>query len=410
MSLTGDAAKSSGQAQGSGGGAGAGGGNPQSALLEMHRAAESGGAGGEGGEGGTEMQGYGDVEIVATYGVPQAEYAAIRKAAGLMDLAQRGVLEAGGKDRASFLNNFLTNLTWNKDTKTAMGAGTGVYAFLLNGKGRVVADMNVLETGESIYLETDARLVPLLKASLEKFVFTEKVTFVDRRGEWSVLAVHGVLGLGVLQEAGAVISELGILGSKRVKLGGVDVLVFRDDPCGVPGYYIVVPRQSAGAVWKLLTERYEGQTNKRTLRPVGWAMFNATRIEAGRPLYGIDFSDQSLPAETGAFGRAVSVVKGCYLGQEIVARMYARNVVAKELVGVRMLADALPTAGAEVTDSEGNVVGVVTSSTLSPVLGGAAIGLATVKKGFTGVGTKVRIPAESAVREAEVVGLPFVKG
>ncbi len=375
--------------------------NPQSSLLEMHRGNDATG---------TELITYGDVEIVSTYGVPQAEYAAIRKASGLMDLAQRGVLEVGGKDRASFLNNFLTNLTWSKDTKLPMAEGTGVYSFLLNGKGRVIADMNVLETGESIYLETDARLVPFLRTSLGKYVFTEKVTFTDRRGEWCVLAVHGPLGLGVLQEAGAVMGELGVLGSKRVKVGGKEVLVFRDDVCGVPGYFLVVGRGDVGEVWKALAAPYEGQTNKRTLRPVGWAMFNATRIEAGRPMYGIDFSDQSLPAETGAFGRAVSVVKGCYLGQEIVARMYARNVVAKELVGVRMLADALPTAGAEVLDGGGTNVGVVTSSTLSPVMGRAAVALATVKKGFTAVGTKLRIPAESAMREAEVVGLPFVGG
>jgi len=200
------------------------------------------------------------------------------------------------------------------------------------------------------------------------------------------------------------------VGSKGVKVGGREVLVFRDDVCGVPGYFLVVGRGDVGEVWKALAAPYEGQTNKRTLRPGGWAMFNATRIEAGRPMYGIDFSDQSLPAETGAFGRAVSVVKGCYLGQEIVARMYARNVVAKELVGVRMLADALPTAGAEVLDGAGTNVGVVTSSTLSPVMGRAAVALATVKKGFTAVGTKLRIPAESAMREAEVVGLPFVGG
>jgi folate-binding protein YgfZ len=161
-------------------------------------------------------------------------------------------------------------------------------------------------------------------------------------------------------------------------------------------------------VWNGLAKPYEGQTNKRGLRPVGWAMFNATRVEAGRPLYGIDFTDASLPAETGQFDRAVSVTKGCYLGQEVVARMYARQQVAKALVGLRMVEDALPTAGAEILNSEGVQVGTVTSSTLSPVLGGACLALGTVKKGFFDPGTELKVPAEGAMRGAKVVPLPFI--
>ena len=121
----------------------------------------------------------------------------------------------------------------------------------------------------------------------------------------------------------------GQLGNGVTEIAGVQVTVFRDDACGVPGYHLIVADDRASELWHTLADPYEGVTNKRALRPVGWAMYNATRIEAGRPLYGIDFTDESLPAETGAFERGVSVVKGCYLGQEIVARMYARHQVAK---------------------------------------------------------------------------------
>lgn len=371
---------------------------PPSALLERHRAA------------GAELIDYGGAEIVSTFDAPQAEYAAIRKACGLMDRCFRGVLEIGGKDRCSFLNNFLTNLTWSKETKSGMAAGAGVYAFLLNAKGRVVADMNVLETGESVLLETDARLIPVIRPALEKFVFTEKVTFTDRSVEWSELGLYGPGALGVLQEAGAVLGELTELGSRRIELGGVAGLVFRDDACGVPGYHLLIPRAATGELWTKLTEPYAAQTNKRTLRPVGWAMFNACRVEAGRPLYGIDFNDQSLPAETGLFERAVSVTKGCYLGQEIVARMYARGQVARRVVGLRTDDGGLPTAGAEVRDQSGeHIVGAVTSSTISPLLGNAALALATVKKGYFDVGTSLRVPAEGAERVARVTELPFVR-
>lgn len=368
-------------------------------LTEAHRAA------------GAEFLAYGAVEIVSTFGIPQAEYAAIRKACGLMHNAHRAVLEVGGKDRHAFLNNFLTNATYSKETKTGLAASTGVYAFLLNGKGRIVVDMNVLELGETIYLETDARLIPLLRPALEKYVFTEKVTFKDHTASLTELALHGPNALGILQTAGVVITELQPLASRRVSIFGTPVTIFRDDPCGVPGYHLLLSREVAVSVWQGLSQPYEKQTNKRDLRPVGWAMFNAARIEAGRPLFGIDFSDASLPAETGlvTFNRGVSTTKGCYLGQEVVARMFARNQVAKQLVGLRINGDALPTAGAELTTAEGTQVGTVTSSTLSPILGNASLVLATVKKPFFELNTELQVPAEGAVRTAKVVELPFLK-
>lgn len=350
---------------------------------------------------------YGDQEIVQTFGAPQAEYAAIRKACGLMDLGHRGVLVVKGKDRHVFLNNFLTNLTWSKDSKQGMAAGTGVYAYLLSGKGRVIADMNVLETGEDVWMEMDRRLAGMVKTTLEKYVFTEKVTF-----EFPAVRELGLLGpggLGVMQERGVVVSELGQLGNRWVSVAGVRGLVWRDDVCGVPGYFLVVPEGEAETIWRGLSEPYTAQTNKRSLRPVGWAMFNACRVEAGRPLYGIDFTDASLPAETGQFERAVSVTKGCYLGQEIVARMHARGQVAKLLVGLRVREDALPAGGAELHDATGAVVGTVTSSTMSPVLGGACIALGTVKKGFEKVGTILKVGAEGRVVDVEVTERPFVK-
>ena len=86
----------------------------------------------------TEFQPYADLEIVTTFGQPEAEYAAVRKACGLMDLPQRGVLELSGRDRLSFLNNLITNQTWDKQTKTGMAAGMGVYAYFLNLKGPAI--------------------------------------------------------------------------------------------------------------------------------------------------------------------------------------------------------------------------------------------------------------------------------
>src|SRR5438132_11103632 len=105
---------------------------------------------------GAEFQAYGQTPIVLTFGEPQAEYAAIRKAAAIVDRPYRGILEVSGKDRHSFLNNLLTNQIWDKEKRIGLAAGEGVYAFFLNTKGRIVSDMNVIEMVVRIWLEIEA--------------------------------------------------------------------------------------------------------------------------------------------------------------------------------------------------------------------------------------------------------------
>lgn len=359
---------------------------------------------------GAEFQPYADIEIVSTFGQPQAEYAAFHKGAALLDQPQRAVVELTGEDRLPFLNNLITNQTWNKATKSGLAAGEGVYAFLLNGKGRIITDLNVLELGDRTLLELEVRLAPTLIQELDRFLFRDKVKIVSRVGELHSLALHGAGAASVLAEACAPAPpELPPLGSFATRLFDADCVIWRDDLCGAAGYGLLIPTAAAAHVWTQLVSRFfdTHEHGRRRLRPAGWAMFNTARIEAGRPLFGIDFDDSLLPAETGQMSRAVSLTKGCYLGQEIVARMDARKQVARQIVGLKMNDDALPIAGAILTDDQDNQVGGVTSSTLSPILSNACLCLALVKKGFNTVGTIMNVPAEGAMRKATVVELPF---
>ena len=393
-------------------------------LHELHRQAEA------------EFTAWGPTEIVSTFGEPQAEYAAIRKSAGLMDLPQRGFIELTGADRLTFLNNLLSAELWNKQTRQPMPAGRWTYSFLLNLKGRIVADMNVLELGERTVIEADRRLVDPLLTLLDAYRFAEKVKMENRSGQWHEIALHGpgagqVIASLVAADANAWFHAAQSCSAARVL--GRDLIAWRDDPTGAPGLHLIVPGDAARDFWMHLLTTFAQPTDpgKRQLRPVGWASFNAARIEAARPIFGIDFdgapvasaypakqqreqaesSDASpgmLPAETGQLARAVSLSK-CYIGQEIVARMHARAQVARKIVGIRMDGDALPLAGAEVFDESGNQVGVVTSSTNSPVLSNVAIALGTVKKPLFEIGTALRIPAEGAMRRATIVQTPFIQ-
>jgi folate-binding protein YgfZ len=364
-------------------------------------------------EAGAEFQDYGQIPIVSTFGQPQAEYAAIHKACGLMDLPQRGLIQLTGADRLAFLNNLLTNQTWDKSAKSGLAAGRGVYGFFLNGKGRIETDVNVLERGESTLLEMEVRKIEPMAAMLEKYLFAEKVKIDPQQGKLHQISLHGPLAAEILnQSTGREVDQLMQLGSMEAEAFGQVVTIHRDDRAGVPGFYLIVAVSSAATVWNQLVERFgQGEElGKRRLRPVGWAAFNAARIEAGRSMYGIDFDDSVLPAETGLMNKAVSLTKGCYLGQEIVARMHARGQFSRQLVGMKMEGEALPIEGAPIHDEGGNVIGGVTSSTVSPVLSNAAIALGYVKRPFVADGTAVWIAAEGRMRPARVSGLPFVHG
>jgi len=356
---------------------------PANPLLSLHQQLEA------------EFQAYADLEIPSTFGNTPAEYSAIHKGVGKMDMPQRGILQLTGRDRLDFLNRFLTNQTFDKQAKTPLPAGGGAYAFLLTVKGRIVADMNVLELGEKTWLEMDRRLVEPARAALDKYIIADDVKLASLVDAMYEIAIHGPKSgekLGV--------SSLELLHSTRATFAGVETVVYRDNPCGSDSHIILMPVESAAAVW-----------NHFELRPIGWAAFNAARIEAGRPIMGIDFDETVLPAELGpaTLARAVSFTKGCYLGQEIVARMHARGQFSRQLVGIRMSDGALPLAGASVFDEKSNAVGGITSSTVSPRLSNASICLGYVKKAFMATGTELLIPAEGAMRKGKVVEVPFVK-
>jgi folate-binding protein YgfZ len=363
-------------------------------LLTIHQQAEA------------EFQNYAQTEIVSTFGEPAAEYAAIRKSAALVDLPQRGFLQLTGRDRLLFLNNLLTNQTYDKEAKTPMLAGRSVYAFLLIAKsGRIIADMNVLELGERTLLEMDARLTATVRTELDKYLFGEKVQISDESEKLHEIALHGPGAETILSKV------LQPMENCQTQLAATEVVMWRDDPAAVPGYHLIFPAESARAIWMHLVSQYAvaSDIGKRALRPAGWAAFNAARIEGGRPIFGIDFDETILPAETGQLERAVSFTKGCYPGQEIVARMHARQQVAKQLVGIRFSDDALPIAGSPIQDDASNVVGGITSSTISPVLSNIAIAMGLVRKQFVPAGTIVTVPAEGAMRRGVVCAMPFIQ-
>jgi folate-binding protein YgfZ len=252
-------------------------------------------------------------------------------------------------------------------------------------------------------------------ATLADFVFTEDVDIRNASDEFHHIGVHGRLARETVAAAcndDAFALEIGAAGT--ITIDGAQTLAARRDLVGEVGYELIVPREKAAGVWEfLLAADHVVGGDRRRVRPIGWHAFNIARIEAGSPLFHIDFGPTNLPHETGALlSQRVSFTKGCYLGQEVVARMHSRGHSKATLVGLRMQRDLLPVGGAQVfaRDEQGSMgepIGTVTSSTLSPMLGSAAIAFAMIRAARATPGTIVLVNAEGEQAEACVGPLRF---
>ncbi|MCC5785799.1 MAG: aminomethyltransferase family protein [Phycisphaerales bacterium] len=359
------------------------------------------------------------VEVVETYGEVAIEYAAIRRGCGLIDLPARAVVEITGADRVDFLNRMLT----------APLAGVGPMhtrrSFWLNRKGRIDADLRLVELGDRMLVDVDSHAAGRLVSTLTDFVFTEEVEIRDRSSELHRFGLHGPTGPALLEACAELVegetpSALKPGSGCVLRIAGHRVVVERDDLCGICGLHLTLPVGGVEEVFETLvrtghTEHGAARAERELageeaggfrLRPIGWAAFNVARIEAGTPLYYIDYGPNSLPHETGVVEDRVSFTKGCYLGQEVVARMHSRGGVKQRLVALRFPSlGAIPPGDPGPQPETGSAilphdappdakpVGAVTSSTISPMLGGELIALAMVRSAHTAPGTKLLVQA-----------------
>jgi folate-binding protein YgfZ len=337
-------------------------------------------------------------EIVAAYAEVELEYAAIRGGVAIVDAPQRAIIELRGRDRADFVNRLVSN-----EVKKLPDGGV-VRAFLTNRKGRIDADLLVAAVGDALLVETLAHDVAAVREALEKMLFSEDVAIVSRVGTHASLAVHGPRAAAALKAVGLG-PVAGAPAAWSADLGGARAEVLRVDELGADGYLLSVPVASAAALWRSLVTF--------GARPAGWFAVNTARIEAGSPLFRIDFGPNNLPHESGVLDSRVSFTKGCYPGQEVVARMQHLGKPKQRLVGLRIDGELLPVADAQVFafaegGSFGDQVGVVTSSGLAPMLGAVPVAFAMLSSSAYAEGTRVLVNAEGEQAAATVARLRFL--
>ena len=351
-------------------------------------------------------------EVVRHYGDPEREYATARSDAVVVDRADRAFVRMHGRDPVRMIHGLVTN------DVTGAPPGHGVYAALLTAKGKMVADVRVLRRAQGdVLLELDAGAMANVLDHLRRFVPPLFARFEDVSGELGVLGVFGpaarrVVGgaLGVTVPEGmaedafvtAALSGAGAgapAGSGESREGGAEpeALVVRTLYAGVDGYDVVVPKDRLEAVWRALVEA--------GARPAGHGTLEVLRIEAGRPRWGADLDETTIPLEAGLRERAISETKGCYTGQEVIVRILHRGHVNWHLRGLLLGEAPAPARGTTlVRAGETKPVGRVTSACASP-LHGQTIALGYVRR-------EVEPPAELRLGgpdgpPVQVVALPF---
>jgi folate-binding protein YgfZ len=316
---------------------------------------------------------------MATRALPEidAQYRELREGAGLLDRSERATLELRGPDAADFLQGQVTN------DVLALEPGQGCYAAMLNPKGRVLADLRILHAAPQRFLvDTEATALEAVLRDLRMYKIGRQVEVADTP-ERAVLSLIGprsrevadsALGIRVLGDEHSLSEAAGVV-AVRTNLG-IDLIADGD--------------QAAELRERLLASGAQ---------PVSLDAAEVVRIESGRPRHGLDMTEDNLPAEAGIVERAVSFTKGCYVGQEPVARMHYKGHPNRHLRGLRLSEQA--NSGTALFAS-GKEVGRVTSRALSPALG--PIALALVRRE---VSPGEEVSVGEAGPAATVVELPF---
>jgi folate-binding protein YgfZ len=303
--------------------------------------------------------------VVLTYSSVAHEYEALRRRAIVVNRSHRGRMRFSGGKAAEVLTGLVTN------DVTALLPGQGLYAAALTAKGKVVADLRILRLEDRFLTDTSARASEGWNGIVRKYVNPRLAAYADET-EWQCLGVFGSQARYVVEEmTGVGHSALALLAPYAhvtVATSGEPFVVMSSPDLGIEGFELFVPSSRFPEVWNAaLSAR---------ATPAGLAAWEVARVEAGRPEWGIDMDDTTIPQEANLDElNAISYTKGCYTGQEVVARVHFRGHVNRTLRGLRAPGTDGPRPRAVLFDASGKSVGEVRSSVTSPRLGGIALAM-----------------------------------
>ena len=283
------------------------------------------------------------------------QYKAAHSSAMLVDRSSQGKIAFTGADRASFLHALLTN------DIARLTAGTGCYAAYLTPQGRMISDMRVVETGGEMLMDVEPSVGQALAGRLDTLIFSEDVQVRNVTTDLSELGVHGPSAAAVLERVvGIPIARLLSLAQyDNVRAPGSRLTIVRDDSLGVAGFDVYLPAADAARLASAIVEAGAVPGDGETAETL--------RLEAGRPRFTVDMDTETIPLEAGIEDRAISMTKGCYVGQEVIVRVLHRGHgrVARRLVRLVLAGDRIPAANALIFAGD-QETGRITSAVWSP--------------------------------------------
>jgi folate-binding protein YgfZ len=322
-------------------------------------------------------------------------YDAARRRAGVLDRSDRGRILVSGRDRASFLQGLLSN------DVAVLARGHGCYATYLTPAGRMITDLCVYDLGDVLLLALPRAVKDAVLARLDQLVFTEDVQLGDVSATYAGVAVVGPAAPTVVATVldGVTADTLAALpehGNLRGHAAGEPVIVLGVSDTGEPGFELLAPVARIGALRAALASAGAVEIDPATAEVL--------RVEAGIPKFHQDMDEETIPLEAGIESRAISLTKGCYVGQEVIVRVLHRGHgrVARKLVGLTIDGVAAPHRGAIVTCGP-REVGRVTSAVMSPALG-LPLALGYVHRDFASPDQVLAVGGARAV----VTARPFV--
>jgi folate-binding protein YgfZ len=312
-------------------------------------------------------------EFVAHYSAPSEEYAALSRRAGLIDLSSRGRLCVVGADRAKFLHGQVTN-----DVQR-LTSGHGCYAALVNAKAKMESDLFIHNLGAELLLDFEPGLTERIIERLNRYIIADDVQIVDVAPHYAFLGVIGPEAAPILERALNMRLPVEPLTWISRNEQGEEIYIVNNPRLRIPGFDLFVP---VGQLEEMAS------TLERDARWVGLEAMETVRVENAVPRFGADMTETTLPQEAGLEQNAISFAKGCYIGQEIIARIRTYGHVAKALRLLKIFG-APPEPGLPILH-EGKNVGAITSAATSPKYG-ATVALGYVRKECFAVGTALSV-------------------
>ena len=349
--------------------------------------------------------------VALHFGDAEAEYHALQTGAALVDRSQRGRMRISGPKAAEMVTGLVTN------DVVGLSAGHGLYAAALTPKGKIVADVRIFALGaepaplrsdgaaptvESILVDVPSRATAGWAELVRKYINPRVAPYRDETDATRMVGVYGPHARHVVADVlGLSPAAAAALAPYSHLVGALDdapVYVVRSPDLGtVEGFDVLCAADLAPALAARLAQRGAA--------PAGLVAWEIARVEAGRPEWGIDIDDGTIPQEANFDEfHAISYTKGCYVGQETVARVHFRGHVNRHLRGLRLATPDLPPARTPITDAGGKPVGDARSAVLSPRIGPIAIGMVRREIAF---GDTVAARWDGGESDATVVALPF---